>query len=107
MENVSCSRPSVILLIEQGSIILRGFLGFLVWNEMLRFEPRWLKSLSGLEIPIQLLWGDSDAVSPLAIPNTVASHVKSHQLTYKMMAGAGEKMFVQTGESLKFIKVTS
>ena len=89
MENVSCSRPSVILEIEQGLYIVG-----IKWNQVLyqifRFEPRWLKSLSQLKIPIQLLWGDSDSVSPVAIPTRLAAHINPDYLTFKLMSKTGE-----------------
>ena len=56
----------------------------------LRFEPRWLRSLSELKIPIQLLWGDSDSVSPLSIPTTLAQHIPSQYLTVNTMKDTGE-----------------
>lgn len=33
-----------------------------------RFEPRWLTSLSQLELPVQLMWATRDSVSPITIP---------------------------------------
>ena len=56
----------------------------------MRFEPRWLESLSQLKIPIQLLWGDSDSVSPLTIPTRLAALINPDYLTFNLMADTGE-----------------
>lgn len=37
------------------------------------FEQRWLDALKSLRAPCRLLWGDSDAVSPQAIPRSLHS----------------------------------
>ena len=39
----------------------------------MRFEPRWLESLSQLKIPIQLLWGDDSAALERAIQAVIDS----------------------------------
>jgi len=75
----------------------------------LRFEPRWLESLSQLKIPIQLLWGDSDSVSPLTIPTRLAALINPDYLTFNLMADTGHFLTLEQPERwtelvLHFIK---
>jgi len=74
-----------------------------------RFEPRWLSSLSELKIPIQLLWGDSDSVSPISIPDTLSKHINSDYLTVNKMKDSGHFLTLEQPERwvefiLRFIK---
>ena len=57
-----------------------------------RFEPRWLESLSKLKLPIQLLWGDSDAVSPMSIPRTLATLINPDYLTFTIFPDTGKQL---------------
>ena len=57
-----------------------------------RFEPRWLESLSKLKLPIQLLWGDSDAVSPMSIPRTLATFINPDYLTFTILPDTGKQL---------------
>ena len=57
-----------------------------------RFEPRWLESLSKLKLPIQLLWGDSDAVSPMSIPRTLATFINPDYLTFTIFPDTGKQL---------------
>ena len=59
-----------------------------------RFEPRWLESLSKLELPIQIVWGDSDAVAPMSIPQTLAKLINPQYLSFTILPGAGKQLFV-------------
>ena len=61
-----------------------------------RFEPRWLESLSKLELPIQILWGDSDAVAPMSIPQTLAKLINPQYLSFTTLPGAGKQLFVSS-----------
>ena len=61
-----------------------------------RFEPRWLASLSKLDIPCMLLWGDSDAVSPTTIPKSLAMDFLPHHLvTGKTLQGTGHFLMLE------------
>jgi len=57
-----------------------------------RFEPRWLSALSKLDLPVMLLWGDSDAVAPMEIPKALVSkgHVNQKQFTGKTLKRVGQ-----------------
>ena len=59
-----------------------------------RFEPRWLESLSRLELPIQIVWGDSDAVAPMSIPQTLSKLINPQYLSFTTLPGAGKQLFV-------------
>ena len=59
---------------------------------MSRFEPRWLESLSKLELPIQLLWGDADAVSPMSIPQTLAKLINPDYLSFTIFPDTGTQI---------------
>ena len=50
-----------------------------------------MSSLSELKIPIQLLWGDSDSVAPISIPDTLAKHINFDYLTVNKMKDSGDK----------------
>jgi len=62
-------------------------------HDRARFEPRWLSALSRLDLPVMLLWGDSDAVAPMEIPKSLVSkgHVNAKHFTGKTMKGVGEE----------------
>lgn len=40
-----------------------------------RYETRWLRALARIDMPVRIVWGDSDAVAPPAIAHTLASTV--------------------------------
>jgi len=63
-----------------------------------RFEPRWLESLSKLELPIQILWGDSDAVAPMSIPQTLAKLINPQYLSFTTLPGAGHFLMLERPE---------
>ena len=63
-------------------------------HDRARFEKRWLKSLSQLKMPIQLMWGNEDAVSPMTIPASLAEIINKEFLTVKTMDKTGD--FCQT-----------
>ena len=48
-----------------------------------------MKSLSNLEVPIQLMWGDDDAVSPMIIPESLAEIIDKQHLTVKTVKNTG------------------
>ena len=59
-------------------------------QKYLRFEKRWLKSLAQLKMPIQLMWGNEDAVSPMTIPASLAEIINKEFLTVKTMDKTGD-----------------
>ena len=60
-------------------------------HEASRFDSRWMTSLANLQLPVMLLWGDDDAVAPMAIPKSIATIVPKERLTFKTMPKAGER----------------
>ena len=48
-----------------------------------------MTSLANLQLPVMLLWGDDDAVAPMAIPNSIATIVPKERLTFKTMSKTG------------------
>ena len=48
-----------------------------------------MTSLSNLQLPVLLLWGDDDAVAPMTIPNSIATIVPKERLTFKTMSKTG------------------
>merc|ERR1719369_126079 len=63
-----------------------------------RFEPRWMKSLSNLDIPIHLMWGDDDAVSPMTIPASLAEIIDKQYLTVKTVRNTGHFISLEQPE---------
>ena len=60
-------------------------------SQIRRFDSRWMTSLSNLQLPVLLLWGDDDAVAPMTIPNSIATIVPKERLTFKTMSKTGLK----------------
>ncbi|PAA94703.1 hypothetical protein BOX15_Mlig017591g2, partial [Macrostomum lignano] len=58
------------------------------------FEQRWLDSLGSLRLPCRLLWGDSDAVSPQAIPRTLHSRYLP-QCRLHFLTGVGHFLMME------------
>ena len=58
-------------------------------SQIRRFDSRWMTSLSHLQLPVLLLWGDDDAVAPMTIPNSIATIVPKERLTFKTMSKTG------------------
>jgi len=69
-------------------------------SDRARFEPRWLESLSQLKLPIQLLWGDADAVSPMDIPQTLAKLINPDFLTFTVFPNTGHFLALERPELL-------
>ena len=40
------------------------------------------------------MWGDSDAVSPMSIPQTISKLINPQYLTFNTLPGAGKQLFV-------------
>eukprot|EP00092_Neocalanus_flemingeri_P023976 GFUD01026008.1.p1 GENE.GFUD01026008.1~~GFUD01026008.1.p1 ORF type:complete len:358 (+),score=71.45 GFUD01026008.1:86-1159(+) len=70
-----------------GSAITYKTISYL--KDRARFESRWLRSLSNLQLPIQLMWGDDDAVSPMTIPAALAELIEQRFLTVRTIKNAG------------------
>ena len=61
-----------------------------------RFEPRWFAALRKLDVPVLLLWGDSDAVSPLKIPMYIRDNVLPQAaVTYRTLPGVGHFLMLE------------
>ncbi len=58
---------------KQTGIILDRTIYYL--NDRAVFEGRWMRALGQLKMPIRLVWGDSDAVSPITIPQSIKKEV--------------------------------
>ena len=64
-----------------------------------RFEPRWFAALRQFNAPIQLYWGDSDAVSPLSIPMFLRDNVLPKNSTiYQTLKDAGHFLMLENPE---------
>ena len=50
-----------------------------------------MTSLAKLHLPVMLLWGDDDAVAPMAIPNSLATIVPKERLTFRTMSKTGSQ----------------
>jgi len=79
-----------------GSAITYKTISYL--KDRARFEPRWLKSLSNLELPILLMWGDDDAVSPMIIPESLAEIIDKQHLTVKTVKNTGHFISLEQPE---------
>ena len=91
MESVCFINQSLIWQTDQGK---RALLKNIKSMGFCRFEPRWLESLSRLELPIQIVWGDSDAVAPMSIPQTLSKLINPQYLSFTTLPGAGKQLFV-------------
>ena len=60
-------------------------------SQIRRFDSRWMTSLSNLQLPVLLLWGDDDAVAPMTIPNSIATIVPKERLTFRTLSKTGLK----------------
>jgi pimeloyl-ACP methyl ester carboxylesterase len=80
-----------------GHLITYKIMSYL--NDRARFEPRWMTSLSKLRIPIMLMWGDDDAVSPIAMPHSVAEFIQKDLLTFKILPGIGHFLMLEQPET--------
>ena len=63
-----------------------------------RFEPRWLSSLSRLDLPVLLLWGDSDAVSPMDIPKSLAQILPHKRVVGRTLQNTGHFLMLERPE---------
>ena len=45
-------------------------------------------------LPIQIVWGDSDAVAPMSIPQTLSKLINPQYLSFTTLPGAGKQLFV-------------
>ena len=61
-----------------------------------------MTSLSNLQLPVMLLWGDDDAVAPMTIPNSIATIVPKERLTFKTMSKTGQKCWHLLGFNVLF-----
>ena len=65
-------------------------------NFRARFEPRWFAALKQFMVPVQLYWGDSDAVSPLKIPIYLQDNVLPKDSTsYKTLKNVGHFLMLE------------
>jgi len=79
-----------------GSTITYKTISYL--HDRARFETRWLRSLSQLHLPVQLMWGDDDAVSPMTIPASIADHIDPALLTMTTMKNTGHFLMLEEPE---------
>lgn len=56
-------------------------------HDRIHFEPRWFEALKHLDIPCKFVWGDSDAVAPVAIPKSFEGFIPG--LSIEWMKGVG------------------
>ena len=65
-------------------------------NFRARFETRWFAALRKFRVPIQLYWGDSDAVSPLRIPLYLRDNVlPKYATSYKTLQNVGHFLMLE------------
>ena len=70
---------------------------FILFILRARFEPRWFAALRKFNIPVQLCWGDSDAVSPLGIPLHIRDNVLPRTTsTYNTLNGVGHFLMLES-----------
>jgi len=81
---------------KEGNAITYKTIGYLHDRE--KFDSRWMTSLSNLQLPVMLLWGDDDAVAPMAIPKSIATIVPKERLTFKTMPKAGHFLMLEKPE---------
>jgi len=79
-----------------GSAITYKTISYL--KDRARFEPRWLRSLSNLQLPIQLMWGDDDAVSPMTMPAALAEIINPKFLTVRAIKNTGHFLALEQPE---------
>ena len=73
---------------SQGNRIIDKTISYL--KDRQRFEARWMRSLKSLDLPCLLFWGDTDAVSPMEIPDSLATEIlPAKWITRKSMKGVG------------------
>ena len=65
---------------------------YYLWDRA-HFEFRWFDALSSLDLPTRLIWGDSDSVSPIKIPQFINSLLPTAQLKY--IKGAGHFIMLE------------
>jgi len=63
-----------------------------------RFEPRWLSSLSRLDIPALVFWGDSDAVAPMTIPRSLSTILPHQHLVGRTLQDTGHFLMLERPE---------
>ena len=59
---------------------------YYLWDRA-HFEYRWFAALSELDIPSKIVWGDSDAVAPQAIPQFISNLIPNTKLDFIPNAG--------------------
>ena len=64
---------------SDGKEVLPIIAGYL--NERRRFADRWIGALTRLDIPVNVLWGADDPISPLSSAQVVAEEIPLGQLT--------------------------
>jgi len=74
------------LIQYKGGNLLMNKLMYYLWDRA-HFEFRWFSALREIDIPIRFVWADSDAVSPVAIPQYFQSFVPGMTLTLVKDAG--------------------
>ncbi len=63
-------------------------------NDRAVFEGRWMRALRQLSVPIRLIWGDSDAVSPITIPQSIQREVVP-QAELTILPGMGHFLMLE------------
>jgi len=81
---------------KNGKCIFHKTISYL--SDRARFEQRWFESLSKLELPVQLMWGDSDSVAPISIPQTLAKLINPNFLTFTVLPDAGHFLTLERPE---------
>jgi pimeloyl-ACP methyl ester carboxylesterase len=66
-----------------------------------RHEARWMDAPARLRVPVHLVWGDADAVSPLAIPRGVMRHASraSRRSKLSTLRGVGHFLMLEQPEA--------
>ena len=75
---------------------------YYLWDRA-HFEFRWFGALSQLNIPTRFIWGDSDAVSPVEIPQFLKYLLSSAELIF--IEGAGH--FIMLEQPKKWVELVA
>jgi len=78
-----------------GGSLINHMTIYYLWDRA-HFEFRWFEALSHLDIQARFIWGDSDAVSPVMIPQFFKSLLPSAELIY--MEGVGHFVMLEQPE---------
>lgn len=75
-----------------GNLLMHKMIHYL--RDRFVFEPRWLRAVQELDVPCRILWGDSDAVAPVAIATNL--HRLAPHCELKFMKTVGHFLMLES-----------